>query len=156
MRFTAVAFAGLLLLALPSCRHGPDVQSGGTSPPDWLTRIPQDNTMLYAVGMCGPTKYPKAALDNAEEDARAKLAETLKVEIAQWHTAETVSTGTGSGTQTRGRVSVLTADISDVVLECSEIQARWMDSDGKYSGTAGTAYALGRVDRSKAKSKLPK
>lgn len=104
--------------------------------------------MVYAVGSAGPTFFPQDSLRYAREDARVQLSHALASKV----TAITVvvnSDGNLGWSDSAGVVEA-TSDYTEAVVELSEIVGTWVDRTGSFSGSAGTSYALGRIDLGRA------
>lgn len=132
-----------LLVLLLGCRTAP-ASRPEASPPGWLTQLPREQKAMYAVGVSGPTYYPEDAVRYAQEDGRIQLAHALASKVTAITVA--ITSEQGSYADNAGVVESATGDYTEAVVELSEVVATWVDRSGRYSGRAGTAYALVRID----------
>jgi hypothetical protein len=120
------------------CQTTEEVQVA-EQPPEWVRGEQQTQGMICAVGMSGPTYYKDEAKGYALEDARAELARTLSVNI------ETIMVDITSDKGSRineATVTQMSSWASSVVLESSEAQGYWYDSDGLVTGRKNITFAL--------------
>jgi hypothetical protein len=124
-------------IVLVSCQT--TKESRVTAPtPAWVSGEQQIKGMICAVGMSGPTYYKDEARGYALDDARAELARTLSVDI------ETIMVEITSGKGSRideATITQMSSWASAVVLENSEAQGYWYDSDGVVTGRKNITFA---------------
>lgn len=118
------------------------------APPSWLSRIPQDQGIIYARGSCGRTSDPKDAEKRAIEEARVELSKTIKVEVSSLlvdYEEEGGSAFGGSGFVRDYSVRVNREALA-LSLAGSQVVSTWRDAEGK-AGPPFTTYALVRLSR---------
>jgi hypothetical protein len=125
------------LVFLPAgCATTPKCQSQQV--PEWLIKIPYDDTYFYAVGISGATRNVKDAWIQAGNRGRAELGRTIISHVS--------SKGTIISTS-RGEYSRQIIDIlSDTELNFTEIIQRWYDACGDY-GSPKYYYVLIRMEK---------
>ncbi len=84
VRLAALAF--LLPAAFGTAACGASAQarkadSFATDAPDWVTRTPEMDGKVCAVGISGPTRIPENAKNYAAENARAELSNVLGTRV---------------------------------------------------------------------------
>ena len=118
------------------------------SPPPWLSRMPQEQGVIYARGSCGRTSDPKDAEKRAIEEARVELSKTIKVEVSSLlvdYEKEGGSAFGGSGFVRDYSVRVNREALA-LSLAGSQVVSTWRDVGGK-AGPSHTTYALVRLSR---------
>ena len=139
-----------LLLLSAACSGGPKAgpqpklnrwgkpYKEGIAVPAWVDKLPENGKgRLVAVGFSQPTYWPQDALNNANEDARGKLALALgsHVEVLGLDRA---TAGSAGG-------AVINKEATDLVLQNSRIEASWVDENGD-RGEPSSVWALASID----------
>jgi uncharacterized protein YcfL len=124
------------IIALMNCQTTKEVQVTG-QPPAWVNGEQQIEGMICAVGMSGPTYFRDEAKGYALDDARAELARTLSVNIETIMVEITSDKGSRIDEAT---VTQMSSWASTVVLENSEAQGYWYDSDGVVTGRKNITF----------------
>jgi hypothetical protein len=108
-------------------------QRGG---PAWLYALAGQGSRLCVVGVCGPTLNKSDATTNAEETARAELAEAIALH------ADSIS-AVLEGDETLYAAVTKACDHCEEWAKAGEVTERWFDDKGEGPlPFAGTAYAL--------------
>lgn len=152
LKITAVILLTVPLFSLSGCAGGK--RSPG-SIPGWMSRVPQENGVIYARGSCGRTSNPKDAEGKAIEDARVELSKTIKVEVSSLLVDYEKAGGSafgGSGFIRDYSVRVNREALA-LSLSGSEVVSTWFDREGR-AGPPYTTYALVRLSRSSLVSNL--
>ena len=106
--------------------------------PVWVDRLPENGKgKLVAVGFSQPTYWPQDALNNANEDARGKLALALGSHVESLGMDRASATGAGGAT--------INKEATDLVLQNSRIDASWVDENGD-RGEPASVWALASID----------
>lgn len=155
MRF-APLLIGTLSLFLTGCIGGGSVvkeaapaSSDVSNPPDWALSIPSEDGIAYGVGSAEVYTDPTSALNRAQDQARTELIKQLEVTIS----GETVSSQSrsmenGQSRVTRSIMDTVRSQVQETELANIEIAESHVDREG------GTAYALARLDRTRAEMDL--
>ena len=127
---------------------GFETYSEYSSPPSWLTEIPQDDIYIYAIGSCSKTYRLKDAEERALENARVELSRLISVEIQSVvFDINRSREGSSQITNYNQEVSVrMDRYVSEAVLSGSQAVAFWYDNRG-LAGGKGNTYALVRISR---------
>jgi len=106
--------------------------------PVWVDKLPENGKgKLVAVGFSQPTYWPQDALNNANEDARGKLALALGSHV------ETLGMDRASANSAGG--ATINKEATDLVLQNSRIEASWVDENGD-RGEPASVWALASID----------
>jgi hypothetical protein len=106
--------------------------------PAWVDKLPESGKgKLIAVGFSLPTYWPQDALNNANEDARGKLALALGSHVE--------SLGMDTETASRAGGATINKEATDLVLQNSLIEATWVDENGD-RGEPASVWALASID----------
>jgi hypothetical protein len=108
--------------------------------PTWLYTLAGRQTRLCVVGVCGPTLNKSDAAENAEEIARAELAQAISLH------ADTTS-AVLEGDETLYAAVTRSCDGCEEKAKAGKVVDRWFDDNGEGPlPFAGTAYALMCLD----------
>ena len=106
--------------------------------PAWVDKLPENGKgKLVAVGFSQPTYWPQDALNNANEDARGKLALALGSHVEVLGMDREAAAGAGGAT--------INKEATDLVLQNSRIEASWVDENGD-RGEPASVWALASID----------
>ncbi len=106
--------------------------------PAWVEKLPENGKgKLVAVGFSQPTYWPQDALNNANEDARGKLALALGSHVEVLGLDRATATSAGGAT--------INKEATDLVLQNSRIEASWVDENGD-RGEPASVWALAAID----------
>jgi len=108
-------------------------QRGG---PAWLYSLAGNRRRLCVVGVCGPTLNQSDASTNAEDTARAELAEAIGLHAD-------ATSAVLEGDETLYAAVTKTCDDCEEKAKAGKVEDRWFDEKGEGPlPFAGTAYAL--------------
>lgn len=136
--FLAVACGGAPATPPPKLNRWGKPYKEGIVVPAWVDKIPENQKgKLLSVGFSLPTYWPQDALNNAQEDARGKLALALgsHVEVL----------GIDTATASRQGGATINKEATDLVLQNSRIEATWVDENGD-RGEPASVWALASID----------
>ncbi len=133
-----------LLLSLVSCAGGPGGDGGGSGPPDWLTGQARDYPPERYLTGIGEGRQASTARDRA----RADLAKSFEVAIAETSSDLSEFRDEGSGRSSRQRISRDIRTRTFQVLEGVEIAELWFDPVGR------RYHALAVLQRDRARRSL--
>jgi len=96
---------------------------------------------LTGVGLVQMTGDVEGDWKRAEDNARAKLIEQIRVQVGQTVTSQEVEEITGKKSSTRAVTEIVTKTVATLTLEGVQIPARWEDKE------QNLLYALAVLDR---------
>ena len=140
---TTFGFIICLVILLSGCASAPP--SEGDDPPDWLSRIPDNDRYFYAVGVSGPTRKTNDAWNQAANRGRAELGRTIVSQVS----SKDLIIATTRSEYTRQVIDVL----SDTELNFTEVVERWYDRYGAF-GPSNHYYILVRLEKKQARKIL--
>jgi hypothetical protein len=133
----------LIMLLLSGCASEPPQK--GTDPPDWLSKVPDNERYFYAVGVSGQTRSSNDAWNQAANRGRAELGRTIVSQVS----SKDLIIATTRSEYTRQVIDVL----SDTELNFTEVIERWFDRYGGF-GPPNHYYVLVRLEKKQAQKIL--
>jgi len=128
------------------------IGAGEARRPSWVDKglhpaYPSE-LFLTGVGLVQMTGDIEGDWKRAEDTARAKLIEQIRVQVGQTVTSQEVEEITGKKSATKAVTEIVTKTVSTLTLEGVQIPARWEDKEQKI------LYALAVLDRDQASQLL--
>jgi len=128
-----------ILVLLIGCGSSPAQK--GSDPPDWLSKIPDNDRYFYSVGVSGMTRNTNEAWNQAANRGRAELGRTIVSQVS----SKDLIIATSRSEYTRQVIDVL----SDTELNFTEVIERWYDRYGVF-GPQNHFYVLVRLEKKQA------
>ena len=129
----------IIALLLGGCASSPEDKS--VAPPEWLSKIPDNDRYFYAVGVSGMTRKTNDAWNQAANRGRAELGRTIISQVS----SKDLIIATSRSEYTRQVIDVL----SDTELNFTEVVERWFDRHGDF-GPPNHFYVLVRLEKKQA------
>ena len=133
----------LIIIFLLGCAASPE--NKGEDPPEWLSKVPDNDQYYYAVGISGMTRNTNDAWNQAANRGRAELGRTIISHVS----SKDLIIATSRSEYTRQVIDVL----SDTELNFTEVVERWFDRYGDF-GPPNHFYVLVRLEKQQAEKIL--
>jgi hypothetical protein len=128
-----------IIILLLGCAASPEKK--GEDPPEWLSKVPDNDRYFYAVGVSGMTRNMNDAWNQAANRGRAELGRTIISHVS----SKDLIIANSRSEYTRQVIDVL----SDTELNFTEVVERWFDRYGDF-GPPNHFYVLVRLEKQQA------
>lgn len=137
-----------ITVLISGCSYLPDFWEKSSDVPGWVTRLPQGENEICAVGTSDTTFFRNDAVTYATENARQELSRSLSVSIY----SVMIDKQRGNEADSfSSNVMEITAGVSEKVLKGAQIVATWYDEQGSAPvSKKGMTYALACIDKGAA------